>query len=105
MRNLKREIASCIATLEWMYDQIPELTASQIQIHLHNSIDQQSQLLSLLDSIGEDKISAGSQLTKQLEDLRAIQRKLLQKLASRFSVCQSTASQVAAIDSRCSPSN
>ena len=105
MRSIKREIAACIATLEWLYDQIPEMTTNQIQIHLGKSIDQQRQLLPLLDSIDDDKTAVESQMKKQLEDLRAIQRNLLQKLALRFNAGQSTASSVLAMDFRCFPSN
>ncbi len=85
MRIIKCEIASCIAALEWLYDQIPEMTAHQIQTHLGMSMDQQRQLLALLDSIGEGKTAAQSQIEKQLKDLRAIQRNLLKRLSGMFS--------------------
>ena len=101
MRGVKREIAACVATLETLYDQIPEMITHQVQIYLAKLIDQQRKVLPLLNSIDEDKTAPGSQMKKQLEDLRAIQRNLLRKLALRFNTGQSTASYMLTTDFRC----
>ena len=83
MRGVKREIAACVATLETLYDQIPEMITHQVQIYLAKLIDQQRKFLPLLNSIDEDKTAPERQMKKQLGDLRAIQGNLLRKFALR----------------------